>query len=43
LGIREELAKKWETPYFSQKLKSIKFNDVRIKKYVLKIIEENNE
>jgi predicted ATPase len=31
LGIREELAKKWETPYFSQKLKSIKFNEVGLR------------
>ena len=31
MGIREELAKKWKTPYFSQKLKSIKFNDVGLR------------
>ncbi|CAA6818861.1 MAG: Conserved domain protein [uncultured Sulfurovum sp.] len=31
MGIREELAEKWETPYFSQKLKSITFNEVGLR------------
>ena len=31
MGTREALAKKWKTPYFSQKLKSIKFNEVGLR------------
>jgi len=31
LGIRETLAKKWQTPYFQQKLKSIEFNEVGLR------------
>jgi len=31
LGIKEALAAKWKTPYFSQKLKSIKFNEVGLR------------
>jgi len=31
MGIREDLAEKWETPYFSQKLKSIAFNEVGLR------------
>ena len=31
MGIREELAEKWETPYFSQKLKSITFNKIGLR------------
>ena len=31
MGAREDLAKKWETPYFSQKLLNIKFNEVGLR------------
>jgi predicted ATPase len=31
LGIREKLEEKWKTPYFNQKLKSIKFNEVGLR------------
>ena len=31
MGAREELAKKWQTPYFSQKLLNIKFNEVGLR------------
>ena len=31
MGARETLAKKWETPYFSQKLLNIKFNEVGLR------------
>jgi predicted ATPase len=31
LGIRKLLAQKWETPYFSQKLHNIKFNEVGLR------------
>ncbi len=31
MGAREALAKKWTTPYFNQKLKSISFNEVGLR------------
>jgi len=31
LGIQRELEKKWKTPYFNQKLTSIKFNKVGLR------------
>lgn len=31
MGIREDLAEKWKTPYFNQKLKSIAFNEVGLR------------
>ncbi|NEW60686.1 ATP-binding protein [Sulfurovum sp. bin170] len=31
MGTREDLAKKWKTPYFNQKLKSITFNEVGLR------------
>jgi len=31
LGIQRELEKKWKTPYFNQKLTSIKFNEVGLR------------
>jgi len=31
VGIKEELADKWKTPYFNQKLKSIVFNEVGLR------------
>ena len=31
MGAREDLAKKWETPYFNQKLKSITLNEVGLR------------
>ena len=31
MGIREELAAKWDTDYFNQKLESISFNEVGLR------------
>ena len=31
MGIRDDLASKWKTPYFKHKLKSIKFNEIGLR------------